>query len=410
MAETRITEKYEFKTDIISSYSGYEQRIKTRQIPRHYVSYDYSAMDEFQAQWLRSIIRYKQNGTLFIPMWQNMMNVRETYPKGYKAIYTDTCNMFSLRNVDVLLFFSKDSIKGENEAYQINMIDNSGAIGLKQALLTDKIPGADFAVPMIRCAIQPADGLNYLYSNGSEVALNFEDILYQTTVYFPERFSIDSDESYLDRNERNLPVTHNGYEVLLETPSWIEDNSMTLGMTKNSTKLDNDTGRFYYDLKSPSVTDVIGVNFLLDKKEQINNMIRFFHRRSGMLQAFYYPSWVNDIEPYSNLIVGQNFFYTDFDLFSKYYNAETRKKKIVVFTKDYKAHILDIVAYAHETVGDRKLGKILLSSPIESTIMKDNIDMISYLNLVRFNDDSLKIDYETTSIASIDISLKEVYN
>ena len=45
MADTKITERYEFKTDIITAWDGHEQRIKTRQLPRHFLTYDYSAMN-----------------------------------------------------------------------------------------------------------------------------------------------------------------------------------------------------------------------------------------------------------------------------------------------------------------------------------------------------------------------------
>ena len=41
MSDTKITETYEFNTNILTSYSGREQRIKTRQYPRHMFSYDY---------------------------------------------------------------------------------------------------------------------------------------------------------------------------------------------------------------------------------------------------------------------------------------------------------------------------------------------------------------------------------
>ena len=40
----RITESWEFKTDILTAYNGTEQRICTRKYPRHFLSYDYDAM------------------------------------------------------------------------------------------------------------------------------------------------------------------------------------------------------------------------------------------------------------------------------------------------------------------------------------------------------------------------------
>ena len=53
----RITESWEFKTDILTAYDGTEQRICTRKYPRHFLSYDYDAMNQFQSQMLRAQVR-----------------------------------------------------------------------------------------------------------------------------------------------------------------------------------------------------------------------------------------------------------------------------------------------------------------------------------------------------------------
>ena len=64
----KITESWEFKTDILTAYDGTEQRICTRKCPRHFLSYDYDAMNQFQSQMLRAQVRVKQDVPYYIPM------------------------------------------------------------------------------------------------------------------------------------------------------------------------------------------------------------------------------------------------------------------------------------------------------------------------------------------------------
>lgn len=407
---TKITEKFEFKTDVIQSYNGEEQRIKLRQIPRHYLTFDYSTMDEQQTQWVSGLLRNRQDGVIHIPMWHNTFNLTEYAGKGSKALYINQKYLFGLRNCDALMCFAGDSIKGINETYLINTIEARGLIGLKNALEKEKFAEINPIVPLIRCAIQPVDNFGYCTSNVAEIAVNFEDILYRPTINFPNNFLYDFDEKHEGRNFHNLPLAYKGTEVFTEVPNWIGDKGITFDMEKNTVKLDNETGKFKYDVKSNLVVDKTRLEFLLPCRENISNFIRFFHRCEGRLKAFYAPSWVNDITLYDDLKAGLSYFYIDFDSMSKYYNKETLKKKVIVFLKDGTNVILDIMGYSNDVVNGRRLGKIFLGQNLTRTIPKSSIYMISFFNLYRFDDDVLQIDYETTEVATVNIVIKEVIN
>ena len=110
MSESNIVEKFEFNTSILTSYDGHEQRIKTRQYPRHYVSYKYDAMDASQAQWMRAQIRIRQYDVMYIPMWQNCVKLTEDHIGGYSlSIDPEYLYAFSLRRVRSFLFICRQS-------------------------------------------------------------------------------------------------------------------------------------------------------------------------------------------------------------------------------------------------------------------------------------------------------------
>ena len=62
----------------------------------------------------------------------------------------------------------------------------------------------------------------------------------------------------------------------------------------------------------------------------------------------------------------------------------------------------------NEDIGDTRYGKLLLSAPTTETIPLSNIKMISYFNHVRLDDDTLQLNYESTQVAQVDITTKEV--
>ena len=105
MADTCITEKFEFNTSILTSYDGHEQRIKTRQYPRHFVSYKYDAMDASQAQWMRAQARIRQSDVMYIPMWQNSVKLAEDHYGGY-GLTIDPEYMYSFYMCDAIEIFS----------------------------------------------------------------------------------------------------------------------------------------------------------------------------------------------------------------------------------------------------------------------------------------------------------------
>ena len=137
-------------------------------------------------------------------------------------------------------------------------------------------------------------------------------------------------------------------------------------------------------------------------------MIKFFYRIKGMYKAFYMPSWVNDFIPCFDIKYGQNYIYTEFDSLYKYYLSNNRKKKIIIFTKDLKSYIVDILSLTFETIADKKYGKLLLANPITVDLSLSNIKMISYFNHVRLDSDELQLNYESTQVAQVTLTTKEV--
>ena len=414
MAETKITEKFEYLTDIITSFGNKEQRIKLRQRPRHTYSFDYSAMSMWDAQWIRAMMRTKVNDIHLVPMWHNEMRLTEDYT-GNKLLFIRPEQMYNMEGCDMVKVFVKDDYKasGVNTLLDIDAININNTLHIKDAYTIDFLDKRNtFLFPVKRVALQPSSDLQYVYSNGSEVTLNFEDLNYESVVKFPDEFSRNYNEDS-SANKFDLPLTYGGLNLFPIPPQWVDDGSLGLTVEKWVTRLDNETGSFFYDVKTTNSYDIMTFDLTLMSKPAINNVIRFFKKVCGRWKPFYVPSWVNDIEVWTDIRATDNYILTDFHNLDRLYNRNGRKKKLVIFTKDWKSYIYDIFTYRRIDFNGvnnnvKHLCEIILNKRVGVDLSKSNILMVSFLNFVRLDSDELVMNYETTNEAQTTLVMKEV--
>lgn len=415
MSALSTTEKFEFLTDIITSYDGHEQRIKTRKIPRHFLSYDFIAMDAYQAQWLRGLIRMRQDTTMYVPMWHTPGMLVEDCRAGSRVFYLRNEDMFSFRETEYVAAYKKDvnlydvtlGIDNKNTYRSIRGYYTPNIVSLYEAFQSTLDRRNTWMYPLRKCSIQPTQSLNYVYSNGTNIVVNFEDIMEESIVNIP-----DSIEFYWQENKFlnpwNLPLIVDDRLSLPLTPQWLNDDDLQLAVSKNVTRMDNQTGVFRYKLHNSKSYDTQTMEFYLMNREMINNIIRFFLNVGGRFHAFYIPTWVNDFNIALDINGSSNFIYVRFTNLYAFYGHNTRHKKIVLFCKGRKTFISDIISYTYETIDGRDYGRITISQPFGEDIPKDRILMASYMNRVRLDDDSMQLNYESDQVARTTFVMKEV--
>ena len=140
----------------------------------------------------------------------------------------------------------------------------------------------------------------------------------------------------------------------------------------------------------------------------IDNFIKFIRNMGGMHKSFWCPSWANDFNVVRTIFPGDNYLIVTLGELDRYYNSNTRKKKIVIFTNDWQAYIYDILNLTKFTDGGRKYGRIILSRPVEEYIPPSRLRQVSYFNLVRFDSDEFQIDYDSDEVAEATVVVREV--
>ena len=408
MANTRITEKIEYLTDIITAYDGHEQRLKLRQKPRYSYSYDYDAMDKYQAQWLRGQTRMRQSDLWYIPMWHSPAYLSEDFIEHGKALYIDDKYMYNFRDCEYIEIFFEDDFKQQSNIVRTVHSYQPGVIRLKGKIDVPLYTENTFIYPLRQCSTTAQDGLKYIYSNGTAETLNFEVVSKESKITIPYNsiYNYQTDADYF--NDFGLPEQFLGKEVFLEHPQWVGDDSQNLTVSKNIQRMDNNTGTFVFDLRTTNSYDIHTTTILLDSQSRINNIKRFFERVCGRYKSFYMPTWVNDFQVDRDLQAQDNFMYTNFNILYKYYISNGRPKNIVIFTKNFQSYIREIASYSYEKIGDDTYGKLILSDKLGISIPKEEILMVCYLNLVRLDSDELVINYESNVVANTTLVTREV--
>lgn len=406
MAETNITERFEFLTDIITSYDGKEQRIRLREHPRHFVSYNYDAMNSSEAQWLKAQLRMRSTDIYYIPMWHNISYLSEDFKTG-KSLYIEKEYMYNFRHCDAIEIFFRDGVFSSPNIQKVVFGYGDGIIYLNKKLDITLDKRNAYIVPMYKCVTQASNNINYPFSNGLETVMNFREVISSSTVEIPNKYLSEYVYDIPKFNRYSLPTVVDNREVFLYEPQWI-DNSLDMSIGKNMTEADNLSGVMRYDLKNTKSYDSYTLDILLENKNMINNIIKFFYRVSGRYKSFYAPSWVNDFNVSVDITANSNFIYINIDFIYKYYVNNARNKKIVVFTKDYKSYIYDVIGYSTGIINRKTYGKLILSKTADVNIPKEHVTMISFLNLVRFESDELRLDYESNVVALTSVTLKEV--
>lgn len=408
MSATKITVTYQYLTDVWKNYDGTEQRRCLRNEPRRLISYDYIAMNTREAHWMRDVARKKQSNYDYVPMWHDIAYLSQEFIGG-TTMYMQPEYMLGFHNCDMVEIFIKDDAYHATGVNAVKKVRSyvGDTIRLRNVLNRTLNPKNAYIVPLIRCSILMDQTFNYIFSNGTDITYNYEDIMYKPP------FDIDPMyfEFYTDIEQYNrfkLPSMFNNRHVFVMSPQFVEDQDVKLSISKNVNRVDRNTGIFAYDLKNERAYDNFGFTVLLRNKKMINNMILFSNLVKGRYKSFYCPSWVNDFTLTSAVQAGRNYVYVDAADIYRYYGNNSRKKHIVIFTKDWDSIILEVMLITYEVVNDVRRGKLIFSSVPRRSVSLANVWMCSFFNLVRLESDDLKIDYESNIAATVNLAFVEV--
>lgn len=267
-----VTEGREYKTDVMRSRDGTEQRRALRSKPRKNVSFQV-LLEGAEAASFDYLMTALQPHLWLLPMWQRPHRLTTEVSSGGSALEFDVPLSYEARSGDYLVLHRE----GVNpEAQQINTIAADRlSVTLVDALESDW-PAFTHVYPAE--AAQLRDGVNgrRITSGVLRAGLDFSCLV-------DSRTAIES--------ELTFDLMIGDLEVLTHQPNWI--NSLNVGFDWAPIMIDTQMGSTAYETDGDLASNTRKCEVIVESRDEVDWWLAFFDRCRGRQVPFLMPTWVD---------------------------------------------------------------------------------------------------------------------
>jgi len=271
-----ISETLEWRTDVITSRNGNEQRVQLRDHPRRFLEYTYWFSDPYHQSMFDSII-YRWRGKLYgVPIWSQVRTFDGPLSSGSGSITCDTTNS-EIVNGGIVIIWQ------DNDTYEIRNVDTKtdSSITLRDATTVAFTASTLHIAPVTSCTIsRMAEQSIYTHNAGST------EIRFETT-------ALPEDPT------GTAPTQYNSMDLF--TDFYLTGQGSKATLQHQVERVDNKSGAFelYRNKLIPDVTYLF--DGLYSGRSDIWQFRYWLYRRKGRLVPFYAPTWRKDISLYSSI-------------------------------------------------------------------------------------------------------------
>jgi len=264
-------ETLEWRTNVLRSYSGKEQRRSVRQKARRNFDYEFWIGKDAQQLFQNSMLGW-QNRVFALPVWNDKRLLPTDLTQGALAIPINTAG-YSFEAGGALII-----LKSEQE-YEVLDIDTVGAEITLVATVQQDWPAGTPVYPMIAAHLPTAVSTRQLTDTILEGSVQFTPDPSVTDPYIPT----------------STPGTvYDGLEVITIQPNWGQ--SVDKDFAYEFDTVDMGIGKITW-LTTESFARIIRrYSWLLKTRDEITEFRAFLGRRQGKFKTCWIPSWSYDFE------------------------------------------------------------------------------------------------------------------
>lgn len=367
--ESGYLELLEFLTEIIEHDDGSEQRISWRKNPRQLFDWKVVVEDGASRSRLENILYEWQRRIFGIPIWHEQTRLTAAVSAGATVLPVTETDFRDLREGGLVLIYQDDYVN------DVGTIDVGGiganTITLESGLLSSYSSGVQ-VVPLRTGAIRGIVNGRRYPSGAQEITIKFR----------------------VDENDANLADTSAwtmlNAKVLLDDRNAIQG-TLTETFDQQVTIIDNNTGQVYQTSGWKFHKRSSGKTFWTNSLEGLWIVRQLLHALRGRHISFYLPTFVSDLQPTENLISGSqtmailNVGYTTF------VKGRQNKNIIRITFKDGSTPLIRTIT-DYDPI-DAQTESVTVDAVWPSTITLDEIDKVMFVEEVRFNSDTIRIQH-----------------
>lgn len=365
--------EYEYRTEIITSRNGAEQRRANRYQPRRKVRYS-------AAIW-NDLLR-KTRGQL-----QNARLKAFAIPEATRKVYTTAA---VAAGEQVLTFVAVPSWVETDRAVILSYAD-------QRAIFT---VSAQDATTVTLAQTNTLD-----WPVGSKIHPIITGVLSDpTSAVLRTNIAMTADIEIMETpgtpplvNPAAATTTFNGREVFMRKPNWQQEPEDEIEHMRETV----DFGFGYWQLFSP--TDfhraTVRLNFTSFTEAQGREIIDLFDRMKGRQGEFYMPTWVQDIIPGRDFGGDSPVLYILGSDIAEEYGDSTTAKAIYIRKKDGTESFHQVTSIREVEEGGIVYTVLDFAESIIPDMLADDIELISWLYVWRFASDRLLVEWETDEVS-----------
>ncbi|ERP95697.1 hypothetical protein Q669_29450 [Labrenzia sp. C1B10] len=366
-------DSYVFKTDVITSHTGREQRRAVRNRPRREI--ELSATFDREIKWLldNHMAKFQHARTLVPDISKPLVTVSDLGIGNQSCSYIG--DAFWLSAGRRVLLVNRD------------LIETRTVSGFTTTTILFTEDDGLFEFPA---------GTRIFPASAGRLDLEFDaNRLVSSVAASKVSFQVEpGGESY----DQGTP-----YELLGEREFFTQRHNYadSLGVTYAQARDDVDMGfgRIQHYLPQAFSRRNIRIQLLASSSAEIGEIVSFFHRMKGRVGEFFMPTWEQDVV-FSSMPGNGRFIVVDGQSFGHSFKDSTVFRRLMVIMKDgtriqLEVDFIEILTDTNSTV-------IWLKEDLPPLLFNDTtVDRICWVLLCRFASDRIDVDYQANSVANI---------
>lgn len=371
----------EYRTEVITSRSGKEQRIAARQSPRKSLSYR-ALMRAGAFRAFSGHMNRGQNKTSLVPEFSRSGHLALPASAGDLAIELEESADWLVPGQQIAIhagdvsFFQADvrkieSVSGNNVTFD--------------GLLSRDWPAGSKVYPTLSGYLPASISARMRTNNAAEVSMSLN-------VLPGSEFGVDP----------GLPaVQYDGRELFIRRPNWADAPTVDFQTTRE--EVDYGFGRIASFTPIDFNTRLNKLTYLGRDRDDADAFVRFFRRQMGQLGEFFMPTWTEDMAMKGSETSGSLTMTVEGTSVAEDF-SDMSVRDVIVFLDDGTYIVRRIASVALDGLDS----EVTFTQAWGRAVGADEVLSIHWLPLCRFASDSLTISWVTDEVAEFAVNIKSL--
>lgn len=377
--EAPLQERLEFKTDILTTTTGGEQRISIRKHPRQLFNMVFKTEDDYERRRLDTLFGMWQFRPVGLPIWAEARTL-DTAAAGATTIQVDTT--YGDFRVGSLAIVWQDS--ATFDALEIDSLTDT-SLTFSSPLLNsyDNAQVMPLRIAVTQSRVQRM-----------KAPVNFSEMTAQFTV-------LDNEADLADTTPFG---THNS-KVMLDDPNMMFGDRLNDHLVRQISRVDNETASLIQFSDWPDSLPLTTKGFVANTSQRVWEIRQLMHALRGSQVSFYMPTFYHDVVPNGDLTLSSFLLNIENIGYATYLQGREPNKSLWIELTDgtiLTRQVVDSVEIDADTE------RLTVDVAWPATILASEVSRISFLRLCRIADDNVSFEHEYVGSARIGINVRGV--